>query len=138
MGKLDPAALERVVAGMVAACRENSLALIGGETAEMPGMYFDGEYDAAGFIVGTVRPDEVIDGETIEAGDLLIGLPSVGLHTNGYSLARQIVGLMGEPGTDLALLNERTKGCRQPLGKRCPRQSCGGRSSRSRSKPAEP
>ncbi len=105
MGKLDPAALERVVAGMAAACRENGLALIGGETAEMPGMYADGEYDAAGFIVGTVRPDEVIDGEAIEAGDLLIGLPSVGLHTNGYSLARQIVGLTGEPDTDLALLN---------------------------------
>jgi phosphoribosylformylglycinamidine cyclo-ligase len=104
MGKLDPAALERVVAGMAAACRENSLALIGGETAEMPGMYAEGEYDAAGFIVGTVRPDDVIDGETIEAGNLLIGLPSVGLHTNGYSLARQIVGLTGERQSDLALL----------------------------------
>jgi phosphoribosylformylglycinamidine cyclo-ligase len=104
MGKLDPVALERVVAGMAAACRENGLALIGGETAEMPGMYAEGEYDAAGFIVGTVRPDEVIDGTTIEEGDLLIGLPSVGLHTNGYSLARQIIGLTGERETDLALL----------------------------------
>jgi phosphoribosylformylglycinamidine cyclo-ligase len=90
---------------MAAACRENGLALIGGETAEMPGMYADGEYDAAGFIVGTVHPDAVIDGAAIEEGDLLIGLPSVGLHTNGYSLARQIIGLTGDRETDLALLN---------------------------------
>jgi phosphoribosylformylglycinamidine cyclo-ligase len=116
MGKLDPFALERLVAGMADACRENGLALIGGETAEMPGMYADGEYDAAGFIVGTVSPEKVIDGSTIAVGDVLIGLPSVGLHTNGYSLARRIVGLTGEPATDAALLAQELSGDSVPIG----------------------
>jgi phosphoribosylformylglycinamidine cyclo-ligase len=104
MGTLDPLALERLVAGMSAACRENGLALIGGETAEMPGMYAEGEYDAAGFIVGIVAPDKVIDGSRITAGDRLIGIQSVGLHTNGYSLARRIAGLTGDRATDTAFL----------------------------------
>jgi len=116
MGVLDPLALERLVAGMADACRQNGLALIGGETAEMPGMYAEGEYDAAGFIVGTVTPDRVIDGAAIAEGDLLIGLPSVGLHTNGYSLARRIVGLTGERETDLALLARPLPGDGGPIG----------------------
>jgi phosphoribosylformylglycinamidine cyclo-ligase len=90
-GRLSPAVAEQVISGMARACRENGCALIGGETAEMPGFYAEGEYDLAGFIVGAVNRDDVIDGRTIESGDLLIGLPSTGLHTNGYSLARRIV-----------------------------------------------
>ncbi|MDP9365975.1 MAG: phosphoribosylformylglycinamidine cyclo-ligase [Chloroflexota bacterium] len=105
MGRLDPATLEAVVGGMATACRENGLALIGGETAEMPGFYADGEYDAAGFIVGEVAPEAVVDGSAVRPGDLLIGLPSVGLHTNGFSLARRIVGLSGEPECDRELLD---------------------------------
>jgi phosphoribosylformylglycinamidine cyclo-ligase len=116
MGKLDPFALERLVAGMADACRQNGLALIGGETAEMPGMYAGGEYDAAGFIVGTVSPRAVIDGSTIASGDALIGLPAVGLHTNGYSLARRIVGLTGEPATDAALLAQELPRDSVPIG----------------------
>jgi phosphoribosylformylglycinamidine cyclo-ligase len=75
---------------MARACRENGCALLGGETAEMPGFYADGEYDIAGFIVGVVERSRLITGETITPGDVLIGLPSTGLHTNGYSLARRI------------------------------------------------
>jgi phosphoribosylformylglycinamidine cyclo-ligase len=90
-GRLSPDVATEVVSGIADACRANGCALLGGETAEMPGFYADGEYDLAGFIVGIVERDRVIDGSTIEPGDLLIGLPSSGLHTNGYSLARQIV-----------------------------------------------
>src|SRR3954466_1244255 len=90
-GRLAPEVAEQVVGGMARACRENGCALIGGETAEMPGFYAEGEYDLAGFIVGVVERDRVIDGRGIVPGDQLIGLPSSGLHTNGYSLARQIV-----------------------------------------------
>ena len=89
-GRLSPSTAEQIVSGMAQACRENGCALLGGETAEMPGFYADGEYDLAGFIVGLVERDRVIDGRTIEPGDVLIGLPSAGLHTNGYSLARRI------------------------------------------------
>ena len=89
-GRLAPDVAESVVGGIAAACRENGCALLGGETAEMPGMYADGEYDLAGFIVGVVEREQIIDGRTIAAGDVLIGLPSAGLHTNGYSLARRI------------------------------------------------
>jgi phosphoribosylformylglycinamidine cyclo-ligase len=89
-GRLAPDVVEQIVRGMASACRENQCALLGGETAEMPGFYADGEYDVAGFIVGAVARDRVIDGRTIRAGDLLIGIPSSGLHTNGYSLARRI------------------------------------------------
>ena len=90
-GRLEPAVAVQVVEGLAAACRENGCALLGGETAEMPGFYADGEYDVAGFIVGAVPRDRVIDGSTIAPGDVLIGIPSSGLHTNGYSLARRIV-----------------------------------------------
>jgi phosphoribosylformylglycinamidine cyclo-ligase len=89
-GRLDPDVAVRIVEGLAAACRENGCALLGGETAEMPGFYADGEYDLAGFIVGAVERDRLIDGRRIASGDMLIGLPSSGLHTNGYSLARRI------------------------------------------------
>ena len=90
-GRLDPDIAVQVVEGLSTACRANGCALLGGETAEMPGFYADGEYDLAGFIVGAVARDQVIEGKTIAPGDVLIGVPSSGLHTNGYSLARRIV-----------------------------------------------
>jgi phosphoribosylformylglycinamidine cyclo-ligase len=90
-GRLSPAVAEQVIAGVARACRENGCALIGGETAEMPGFYADGEYDIAGFIVGAVDQAKLVDGRTIVPGDVLIGLPSSGLHTNGYSLARRVL-----------------------------------------------
>ena len=89
-GKLDPEVIVSVVEGVARACKEADCALIGGETAEMPGFYADGEYDVAGFIVGIVDRPRILDGKAIRPGDLLIGLPSVGLHTNGYSLARKL------------------------------------------------
>src|SRR5690349_20396111 len=90
-GRLDPDVAVEIVEGLAAACRENGCALLGGETAEMPGFYAPGEYDVAGFIVGVVARPRLIDGTAIGPGDVLIGLPSSGLHTNGYSLARRIV-----------------------------------------------
>jgi phosphoribosylformylglycinamidine cyclo-ligase len=90
-GRLDPDVAVTIVEGLARACRENGCALLGGETAEMPGFYADGEYDVAGFIVGAVERDKVIDGRSIAVGDVLVGVPSSGLHTNGYSLARTIV-----------------------------------------------
>ncbi len=89
-GKLEGSVVEKVVSGLADACRANGCALIGGETAQMPGFYADGEYDLAGTIVGVVEREKLITGDTIEPGDLLIGLPSTGLHTNGYSLARKL------------------------------------------------
>src|SRR5436190_19519152 len=89
-GRLSPSVAEQVVSGVARACRDNGCALVGGETAEMPGFYADGEYDIAGFIVGIVEKSKIVDGRTIAPGDVLIGLPSAGLHTNGYSLARKI------------------------------------------------
>ena len=89
-GRLSPVVAEQVVAGVARACRENGCALIGGETAEMPGFYADGEYDIAGFIVGIVEKSKLIDGRSVVPGDVLIALPSTGLHTNGYSLARRV------------------------------------------------
>jgi phosphoribosylformylglycinamidine cyclo-ligase len=91
VGKLDARIAGDVVKGIARGCKANGCALIGGETAEMPGMYLPGEYDLAGFIVGAVERDKMLDGKTIEAGDVLIGLPSTGLHTNGYSLARKLL-----------------------------------------------
>jgi phosphoribosylformylglycinamidine cyclo-ligase len=90
-GKLQTAVFEDVIRGFVTACKENQCALIGGETAEMPGMYQADDYDLAGMIVGIVDKKNIINGSTIEAGDVLIGLPSNGLHTNGYSLARTVL-----------------------------------------------
>ena len=89
--RLAPAVVEQVVTGIAQACRDNRCALLGGETAEMPGFYAEGEYDIAGFIVGLVPRANLIDGSRIVRGDVLIALPSSGLHTNGYSLARAIV-----------------------------------------------
>lgn len=90
-GKLSPDVAESIITGMAAACRENGCALLGGETAEMPGFYAEGEYDIAGFIVGAVDRSRLITGRAIAVGDVLVGVPSSGLHTNGYSLARRIV-----------------------------------------------
>jgi phosphoribosylformylglycinamidine cyclo-ligase len=89
-GKLSPDAVASVIEGVTSGCRENGCVLLGGETAEMPGFYHDGEYDVAGFIVGVVDREKVIDGRTIAPGDVLLALPSAGLHTNGYSLARKL------------------------------------------------
>jgi phosphoribosylformylglycinamidine cyclo-ligase len=90
-GKLEPSIAEKVVEGIADACKHNGCALIGGETAEMPGFYPDGEYDLAGFIVGVVERDRVITGKDVQIGDVILGLPSNGLHTNGYSLARKLL-----------------------------------------------
>jgi phosphoribosylformylglycinamidine cyclo-ligase len=89
-GQLDPQVTEDVIGGLAEACKSNGCALIGGETAQMPGFYADGEYDLAGFIVGAVDRDKMITGQDIKPGDVLIGFPSTGLHTNGYSLARKL------------------------------------------------
>jgi len=89
-GRLLPDVAADIVAGIARGCRENGCALIGGETAEMPGFYADGEYDLAGFIVGVVDRSALVDGTSIVPGDVLIGLPASGLHTNGYSLARRV------------------------------------------------
>ncbi len=93
MGKLVPEQVEAIVQGLAQACREVGCALIGGETAEMPGLYTGEDYDLVGFIIGVVEKEKIILGKTIVAGDTIIGLPSSGLHTNGYSLVRRIFGV---------------------------------------------
>ena len=90
-GKLNPATAAEIVKGFSIACKENGCALIGGETAEMPGIYQNGDYDLSGTIVGIVEKSKIINGENITSGDILIGIPSSGLHTNGYSLARKVL-----------------------------------------------
>src|SRR5712664_2847979 len=90
-GTLDPSIAEQVVEGIADACKHNGCALIGGETAEMPGFYPNGEYDLAGFIVGVVERDRIITGKEVQIGDVVIGLASTGLHSNGYSLARRVL-----------------------------------------------
>lgn len=92
MGKLVPEKVEAIVKGLSAACQEAGCALIGGETAEMPGIYAAGDYDLAGFIIGAVEKENIIDGRSISAGDAVLGLASSGLHTNGYSLVRKVFG----------------------------------------------
>ena len=102
-GKLTPEIAAAVVTGMVNACRENGCALIGGETAEMPGLYQEKDFDLAGSIVGVVDHEKIVNGNAVREGDVLIGLPSTGLHTNGYSLARKVLeGMMHHtvPGLD--------------------------------------
>jgi len=90
-GKLNPDVAEQIIKGFSIACKQNGCALIGGETAEMPGLYAENEYDMSGTIVGIVEKKEVINGNKIKRGDVLIGFPSNGLHTNGYSLARKVL-----------------------------------------------
>ncbi|MBA3655913.1 MAG: phosphoribosylformylglycinamidine cyclo-ligase [Gemmatimonadaceae bacterium] len=99
-GKLDPIVVEQVVRGVARGCHENECALIGGETAEMPGLYTPPDYDLAGFVVGCVSEDNVLGSHRVMAGDVLIGLESSGLHTNGYSLARKIVAERLKLGAD--------------------------------------
>ena len=99
-GKLEDMVVEKVVQGISEACRANGCALIGGETAQMPGFYADGEYDLAGTIIGAVSRDKIITGEHIQIGDVLVGLPSNGLHTNGYSLARKLLFEVAKYGPD--------------------------------------
>jgi phosphoribosylformylglycinamidine cyclo-ligase len=102
-GKLDPSAAEQLVAGMVRGCRRAKCALIGGETAEMPGFYRPGDYDVAGCIVGVVDRAKIVMGKSIRKGDVCIGLPSAGLHTNGYSLARKVLFETAKMGVDDAV-----------------------------------
>ncbi len=94
-GRLEPGVMDTLVAGMSKACRENNLVLIGGETAEMPGFYGPGDYDISGTIVGVVERENIIDGKKIKPGTVILGLPSTGLHTNGYSLARKALFEVG-------------------------------------------
>ncbi len=95
-GKIEPEIIEKVIEGLAEACKHNGCALIGGETAEMPGFYPDGEYDLAGFIVGAVEREKIITGKTVEVGDVVLGLASNGLHTNGYALARKLLFEVGK------------------------------------------
>ncbi len=98
MARLDSAQIADIIDGVATACREGGVALIGGETAEMPGFYVEGIYDLVGFIVGVVERRGIIDGSRIAPGDILLGLPSSGLHTNGYSLARKVFDIDADPG----------------------------------------
>jgi phosphoribosylformylglycinamidine cyclo-ligase len=93
MGKLNPARVESIISGLVKACKGVGCALVGGETPEMPGIYAENDYDLVGFIVGAVEKDEMKLGDDLKAGDVILGLPSSGPHTNGYSLIRQIFGV---------------------------------------------
>ncbi|WP_026908092.1 phosphoribosylformylglycinamidine cyclo-ligase [Paucisalibacillus globulus] len=93
-GKNDPARIEQIVAGVAKGCSLSGAALIGGETAEMPGMYGENEYDLAGFVVGIAEKSKLVTGKAIQAGDIVIGLPSSGIHSNGYSLVRKLVAGM--------------------------------------------
>ncbi len=109
VGKLDAGVAGQVIEGVARGCRNNGCALIGGETAEMPGLYKGGEYDLAGFIVGAVERNAMLTGKSIRAGDVLLGLPSNGLHTNGYSLARKLLFEVGQLPLDAALTDELLK-----------------------------
>ena len=97
VGELDAAVVEELLSGMVRACETAGCALIGGETAQMPGVYAEGDFDLVGFAVGVVERDELLDPADVEIGDVLVGLPSSGLHTNGYSLVRRVFGLDDDP-----------------------------------------
>ncbi|MGG3571122.1 phosphoribosylformylglycinamidine cyclo-ligase [Bacillus gobiensis] len=111
VGKADPAKIEAIVKGVADGCEQSGSALVGGETAEMPGLYSEEEYDIAGFSVGVAEKDEIVTGEKIEAGHLLIGLSSSGLHSNGFSLVRKV--LLEEAGLDL---NKSYSPFNRPLG----------------------
>ncbi|MFC2051011.1 phosphoribosylformylglycinamidine cyclo-ligase [Chloroflexota bacterium] len=97
MGRLLPERVESIVSGIAQACKNTGCALIGGETAEMPGVYQGNDYDLVGFIVGVVEKANILNGNSIASGDILLGLPSSGLHTNGYSLVRKVFGLDRDP-----------------------------------------
>ncbi|MFC1962670.1 phosphoribosylformylglycinamidine cyclo-ligase [Chloroflexota bacterium] len=97
MGKLAPEQVESIIGGITNACRDTGCALIGGETAEMPGLYASGDYDLVGFIVGAVEKNDILTGKEIAPGDVLLGLPSSGLHTNGYSLVRKMFNIEADP-----------------------------------------
>jgi len=108
VGKLDAQVAAQVISGIARGCAANGCALIGGETAEMPGMYLDGEYDIAGTIVGVVEKAAILNGARTKAGDVLIALPSTGLHTNGYSLARKLLFDVAKLSLDSLLLETNT------------------------------
>ncbi|MGH9962434.1 MAG: phosphoribosylformylglycinamidine cyclo-ligase, partial [Pyrinomonadaceae bacterium] len=110
-GRMVPQIVSKVVEGIVAGCKEAGCALLGGETAEMPGFYQDGEYDLAGFIIGIVDKSKIIDGSSIRPADVILALPSAGLHTNGYSLARKL--LLERTGCHV---ETRLPGLKRPLG----------------------
>lgn len=101
VGHNEPAKVEAIVAGVAEGCRQAGCALVGGETAEMPGMYTDGEYDIAGFTVGCVEKSNLIDGSKVKAGDVLVGIASSGVHSNGFSLVRKVVADAGFDFKDL-------------------------------------
>ena len=104
--KLKPSVIKEIISGMVMACKNSNVSLIGGETAEMPDTYLPGEHDLVGVITGLVEKDKIISGDLISAGDVVLGLPSSGLHTNGYSLARKVFFDIGGYG-----INARLHGC---------------------------
>lgn len=116
VGTSDTDLIAAVVGGVADACAAHGMALLGGETAELPGIYAAGEYDLAGCIVGSVARDRILDGSAVRAGDVLLGLPSAGLHTNGYSLARRAFALDGPPEAARARLATIPAGCDRPLG----------------------
>ncbi|MDQ0300472.1 phosphoribosylformylglycinamidine cyclo-ligase [Salibacterium salarium] len=118
-GKADPEKIEAIVKGVADGCEEADCALIGGETAEMPGMYAEDEYDLAGFTVGAVEKSSIITGETIEAGDVLLGFPSSGIHSNGFSLVRKV--LLEQAGLDLTKIYEPFD---RPLGEELLEPTC--------------
>jgi phosphoribosylformylglycinamidine cyclo-ligase len=111
-GKLVPEKVESIVSGIADACKNVGCTLIGGETAEMPGIYHGDDYDLAGFIVGVVEKKNILNGKSIVAGDVILGLPSSGLHTNGYSLVRQIFKIEKSP----SVLNKSYPGLKKTLG----------------------
>jgi len=111
-GKMDADLAEDIVRGVAAACVENGCALIGGETSQLPGLFAPGEFDLSGFAVGVVEKDAILDGSTIHPGDALLGLPSSGLHTNGFSLVRRIFGI----DDDARVLHERVPQLEATLG----------------------
>ena len=112
VGLLEPKMLEALLEGMVRACQEADCALIGGETAQMPGLYAEGDFDMAGFAVGVVEKSAMLSADSVREGDVLVGLPSNGLHTNGYSLVRHVLGL----DEDSSPLRESHPGLGQTLG----------------------
>ena len=116
--RLSEEAKAAIVQGVASACQDVGCALLGGETADMPDIYGRGDFDLVGFIVGVIERGQIIDGSTVRAGDVLLGLPSSGLHTNGYSLVRKVfaVGLGGDPGEEHARLNRAYPGLDGPLG----------------------